>query len=82
MSVFKNALEKIEKANKEAVSDSWDSINGYDGFLWLSGYIGALKDNELISFDEFVILREKLRQIPIHASSPRIKAELHNKENI
>lgn len=81
MNAFKIALEKIEKANKDAVSDSWESISGYDAFFWLSGYVGALKDNELISSDEFSILREKLRQVPIHTSSPRIKSELNKKSN-
>lgn len=75
MKVFEHAVEKIEKAGKDAVSGSWESVSGYDAFHWLSGYIGALKDNELIDYNEFSVLREKLREIPIHASSPRINVE-------
>ena len=79
MNAFEHAVAKIEKAKNDAVSSSWESVSGYDVFHWLSGYIGALKDNELIDDNEFTILREKLRDMPIHESSPSVKAELTQK---
>jgi len=76
MNIAEKALVKIKEYHTRVITGTLDSPSGYDAVHWLSGYIAALKENALIDEVEFLRLRDEIREIPIHSSSPRNKAEL------
>lgn len=76
MSIAQKAMRKIYEYKTSVLSGYPESVSGYDAFLWLSGYLAALRENNLIDEPEFIKLRDELREIPIHSSSPIAKNSL------
>lgn len=64
MTAFQRALIKIKESKTQELTGYPESVSPRDAFIWLSGYIAALRENDLIDDNDFAVLRDELRKGP------------------
>ncbi|ENE6639058.1 hypothetical protein ABNR98_004467 [Salmonella enterica] len=64
MKVYEDTLKLINNAINNTHTTGYMNVKGNEAYLFMSGYIRALYDNDLITREQRLALHEKMKKIP------------------